>query len=77
VIEVRGFCIYDLALKNSLWSRILQYPLAVIFLIDFHLTWRFHEEELRGDFATNISSGVAKIMGLIGSILYILRVRKQ
>jgi len=55
--------IYDLAKY-----RILRYPLALIFLIDFHLTWRFTEKELQGDVATNVSSGLAMYSGLIGKI---------
>jgi len=55
--------IYDLAKY-----RILRYPLALIFLIDFHLFWRFTEKELQGDVATNVSSGLAMYSGLIGKI---------
>ena len=72
IIEVKGFSIYDLALKDTLWSRVLQYPLAVIFLIDHHLNWKHIETELRGDFACNISSGLAKISGIIGVPLRII-----
>ena len=78
MVETTGFCIYDLALKDTLWSRLLAYPLAMLFLIDFYLTWPQHEQELRGDTATNISSGLAKIAGLIGIPLgIILRLGKR
>lgn len=60
--------IYDLALKKP-WRAIFQYPLAAIFLVDFKLTWRMTENALRGDIATNISSGPAMILGKLGGLL--------
>jgi len=75
---VKEFSIYDLALKDTFWSRLLQYPLAVLFLIDYHLNWKHIEVELRGDIACNISSGMARISGLIGKPLsIILRLRRR
>lgn len=56
-------CIYDYAYGP------LKYPLGFLFLIDFHLTWKQNEKRLRGDTATNLSSGLARYLGLVGSLL--------
>jgi len=69
MIKLEGKSIYDLALRDTWWSKILRYPLAALFLLDFKLNWKHMEAELRGDFATNISGGLAMISGIIGRIL--------
>jgi len=69
-----SFCFYDLALKKP-WATIFQYPLAAVFLIDFHLTWIFTGKELSGDMSTNISSGPARLAGFVG--LLIKRVQRR
>lgn len=56
-------CIYDYA------DGILKWPLATLFLLDFHLTWTWHENELRGDTATNISGGLAKYLAWLGGLI--------
>jgi hypothetical protein len=56
---------------------VLRHLAALVFLIDFHLTWKQTENALRGDTATNISSGLARISGFIGKLLYLLRRRKK
>ena len=67
--------IYDLAIWGP-WSKVLQYPLGLIFLIHFHLMWRFTEAQLQGDVATNISSGKALWLGWLGGFLRLLIKRK-
>lgn len=59
-------CIYDYT------YGILKYPLAVLFLIDYHLTWRHNQKVLRGDFATNISAGLAGVSSVIGLMVHTL-----
>lgn len=63
--------LYDLAFIKP-WSYILKYPVAALFLIDFHLTWRFTEKELRGDVATNISSGLARMLTPVGFLIRLI-----
>lgn len=63
---------YDLGIKKP-WRCIFQYPLVIIFLVDFCLTWRFYSRELRGDVATNISSGLTRMLGTLGAVLYWLK----
>lgn len=48
---------------------VIKYLVAVIFLVDFYLTWSHNRSILRGDPATNISAGFALISGLIGKII--------
>lgn len=54
---------------------VLRHLVALVFLIDFYLTWRQTENVLRGDIATNISSGLARISGFMGKLLCLLRRR--
>ena len=56
---------------------VLRHLAALIFLVDFYLTWKQTENMLRGDIATNISSGLARIFGFIGKLLYLLRRREK
>lgn len=64
-----AWTVYDLALKDTWWSKLLQYPLAALFLLDHYVNWRHIEQELGGDHATNISSGLAKVSGWVGKIM--------
>ncbi len=49
--------------------RLLRYPLLLLFLLDFLLTWRFTAAELRGDTATNVSSVQGIILSKIGKVM--------
>ena len=64
---MKDWCIYDLA-----WGP-LKYPLALLFLIDFRLFWPSTRAALRGDTATNISSGLARFSGFIGKVVHALK----
>ena len=58
--EIGGAMIYDHE------PPILKYLIALIFLIDFKLTWRFTVTGLRGDRAVNASPIMAMIGKFIG-----------
>jgi len=60
--------IYDLGIKAP-WRYIFQWPLMLVFIIDFHLSWWYTKQLLRGDVATNISSLLARVLALIGAVI--------
>lgn len=72
----RDMVVYDLANVKYL-GKVLKFPLGILFLVDYHLTWRFNEARLRGDIATNISCGPAMLMGVIGRIAHAFGIKKR
>ena len=64
-VELQGWSIYNLALKEAWWSKLLAYILMPVFLLDFRLTWKHNEAVLRGDTTTNISTISTKLLGLL------------